>query len=276
MLQSIRFTKMHGLGNDFVVVDARTLVVEDWQSLARAMCDRHLGIGADQLLLVCESSRADVKMRLFNVDGFEAEMCGNGIRCVGKFVYENHIVRRSDLCIETLGGIKHLQLHSDGETVTGASVAMGVPRILFADEYVNFVATHASPLCVTGVDMGNPHAVAFMDESVDAFPLAQVGPLVENHSRFPNRTNIEIVNVLSSCALRVRVWERSVGITLACGTGACAATAAARLKGCVGDDVAVHLPGGMLHIQWDGVGEMVMTGPATRVFDGDYLVVVRP
>jgi diaminopimelate epimerase len=270
------FTKMHDLGNDFVVMDARAAVappIHDWPALARAMCERHCGVGADQLLLVCDSTRADVMMRLFNTDGFEAEMCGNGVRCIGKYVYERGIVRKPNFSLETLGGIKQLQLHIANEVVMGATVAMGVPRIIFERESIEVGTNgHHAQLTLMGVDMGNPHAVAFIDMPVNEFPLEQLGTLVEHHPLFPNRTNFEIVNVESPTSLRVRVWERSAGITLACGTGACAVTAAARLCGFVGDETQIHLPGGTLTIAWDGEGDSMMMGPATTVFEGVWVV----
>lgn len=273
MKQMLPFTKMHGLGNDFVVVDARVMQIDDWPELARALCDRHLGIGADQLLLVCDSTRADVLMRLFNTDGLEAEMCGNGIRCIGKYAYERGIVRKPELCIETLGGMKRLKLIIEDSQVTGAEVAMGVPEIIFENEIIDVGADSCPPLQLMGISMGNPHAVAFSNSPLAEFPLEQVGPLVERHPRFPNRTNFEIVNVMpDGSSLAVRVWERSAGITLACGTGACAATVAAHLKGLVGDEVEAHLPGGTLAIRWDGESEVFMTGPATKVFEGAYVV----
>lgn len=282
------FTKMHGLGNDFVVIDARAAVappIGDWAALARAMCDRHCGVGADQLLLVCDSRRADVTMRLFNTDGFEAEMCGNGVRCIGKYVYERGIIHKPHFSLETLGGIKRLQLHIENAVVTGATVAMGAPRLIFERETIEIgVNGHHARLTVMGVDMGNPHAVTFIDTPVNEFPLEQLGALVEHHALFPNRTNFEIVNVVSNDgsspsmsqdthgrrSLHVRVWERSAGITLACGTGACAVTAAARWQGFIGDEAQVRLPGGTLMITWDGEGDIMMTGPAATVFEGEW------
>lgn len=260
---------MHGLGNDFIVVDARAPRDLDWSALARAMCERHFGVGADQLLLVAPSPRADITMRLFNVDGFEAEMCGNGVRCIGKYVYDRGIVRKPALSVDTLGGIKRLRLQIEDGVVTGASVSMGVPRIEFAGRAVT-VGAPARELSLASINMGNPHAVAFVDTPLADFPMESIGPQVERHTLFPNRTNFEAVNVLSRSELRVRVWERSVGVTLACGTGACASMVAARLRGAVGDDVAVHLPGGTLSIAWDGAGEVMMAGPAATVFEGEW------
>ena len=196
-------------------------------------------------------------------------MCGNGVRCIGKYVYERGIVRKPELSIETLGGIKRLRLRLDGDCVPGATVSMGVPVVEFTNKPVQ-VGRPARGLSLTAVNMGNPHAVALVDTPLSEFPMEQIGAQVERHALFPKRTNFEAVNVVSPRELRVRVWERSVGITLACGTGACAATVAARLAGKIGDEVAVHLPGGTLTIGWDGVGEVQMSGPATTVFDGEW------
>jgi diaminopimelate epimerase len=272
MQPALPFSKMHGLGNDFVVIDARDLPGHDWAALSRAICDRHLGIGADQLLLICRSARADVSMRLFNTDGFEAEMCGNGIRCIGKYVYEHGIVRTPELSIETLGGVKVLHLMLEGDSVLGARVSMGVPRVVFERERIEIAPRGQHPTCLelAAVDMGNPHAVAFSGAPVDDFPLHLVGPQVEHHALFPQRTNFEIAYIDSPRSMQVRVWERSVGLTLACGTGACAATVVARLRGLVEDRVTVNLPGGPLSIEWDGSGEVMLTGPATHVFDGHW------
>ncbi|MBI1800519.1 MAG: diaminopimelate epimerase, partial [Chloroflexi bacterium] len=269
MKQPLPFVKMHGLGNDFVVVDARSgaTPAHNWPTLAQAMCDRHYGVGADQLLLVCDSRRADVTMRLFNTDGFEAEMCGNGIRCVGKYVYERGIVRKPQLAVETLGGVKRLNLLIEHGIVSGAAVAMGVPQAVWLDEPV---IIDGVPLRLMSVNVGNPHAVAVIETPVENFPLERIGPQVERHPLFPNRTNFEVINVLQRDppALQARVWERSAGLTLACGTGACAVTVAARLQGLVGNETDVHLPGGTLRIAWDGEDEVWMTGPATTVFEG--------
>jgi diaminopimelate epimerase len=270
MSTGLAFTKMHGLGNDFVVMDGRRMPQRDWPALARAMCDRHFGVGADQLLLIKASAHADLTMRLFNTDGFEAEMCGNGIRCVGKFAFERGLVSSPKLSIETLGGIKQLTLTLDNGRVTGARVSMGVPRVIFQDDLIEFEngSSGFSTLLMTGVDMGNPHAVAIVDRRISDIRLEPLGPLVEHHTRFPARTNFEVVNVESARRIAMRVWERSAGITLACGTGACASVVAARLAGRVGDCVEVALPGGLLTIEWDGAGEVFMTGPATSVFEG--------
>ena len=270
MSTGLPFTKMHGLGNDFVVMDGRRMPQRDWPALARDMCDRHFGVGADQLLLIETSERADLAMRLFNTDGFEAEMCGNGIRCVGKFAYERGLVSSPQLSIETLGGIKQVALALENGRVTGARVSMGTPRIIFQDELIEFESDSAgfSSLRMTGVDMGNPHAVATVERRVSDIRLEQLGPQVEHHARFPARTNFEVINVASLRRIAMRVWERSAGITLACGTGACASLVAARLAGKVGDCAEVALPGGLLTIEWDGAGEVFMTGPATSVFEG--------
>jgi diaminopimelate epimerase len=197
-------------------------------------------------------------------------MCGNGIRCVGKFAYERGLVSSPLLSIETLGGIKNVILTLDNSRVTGARVSMGAPRVIFQDERIEFAIGNAdySSLRMTGVDMGNPHAVAIVERPVPEINLERLGPLVEHHVRFAARTNFEVINVESPRRIAMRVWERSAGITLACGTGACASVVAARLAGRVADCVEVALPGGLLTIEWDGAGEVFMTGPATSVFEG--------
>eukprot|EP01102_Stenamoeba_stenopodia_P016962 TRINITY_DN600_c0_g1_i2.p1 TRINITY_DN600_c0_g1~~TRINITY_DN600_c0_g1_i2.p1 ORF type:complete len:573 (+),score=106.22 TRINITY_DN600_c0_g1_i2:277-1995(+) len=292
----LSFTKMHGLGNDFVVVDARKgtrmheIARDQWSALARAMCDRHFGVGADQMLLVCEASSTefDFMMKLYNVDGFEAEMCGNGVRCIGKFAYEEGICRKETMLVETLGGIKRLSLQIDPDTdeVNSVAVWMGVPVIEFRDKEVAVGLSLEHRFHLTAVNMGNPHAVAIIDKDVHSLPLHEIGPAIEHLSAlFPNRTNFEIVNVIINNnnnnneenagipSLRVRVWERSAGITMACGTGACASVVAAKSKGLIKQDsVEVQLPGGTLVIEWDCKGEVIMKGPATKVFDGSWLL----
>jgi diaminopimelate epimerase len=268
----VRFTKMHGLGNDFVVLVPAQIGDHDWPDLARRMCDRHFGIGADGILLVLPSASADFRMRMFNPDGSEAEMCGNGIRCFGKFMFENGYWRSPELTVDTLAGLQRLRLHLQNGKVDTVQVDMGLPQAPAADERL-VICVHKENLSLTQVSMGNPHAVAFLEAPVDDYPLTTVGPLVESHPAFPHRTNFEIVNVLSRDCIRVRVWERGAGITLACGTGACAAAVAARLRGYAAESVLVRLPGGDLHIAWAGPGTPVlMTGPATKAFTGDWLL----
>ncbi len=273
----MRFTKMHGLGNDFVMLVPAQVGEHSWSNLARQMCDRHFGIGGDGLLLVLPSAEADFRMRMFNPDGSEAEMCGNGIRCFGKFVWENHFWQATDLTVDTLAGLQRLHLNVEDGQVKTVQVNMGVPGL--PPETRNPQSAIGNPVSVGGhdllltlVSMGNPHAVTFLDAPVAELPLETIGPLVEHHPLFPHRTNFEIVNVLGRDEIRVRVWERGAGITLACGTGTCAAAVASRLHGYTDEAMTVHLPGGDLHISWPGPGQPVsMTGPAAAVFTGDWL-----
>ncbi|MBI2862895.1 MAG: diaminopimelate epimerase, partial [Chloroflexi bacterium] len=251
---------------------------------AKAMCDRHFGIGADGLLLAEPSQVADVRMRMFNPDGSESEMCGNGIRCFGKFIYETGRCQESVLTVETGAGVQTVELTVRQGRVEWVRAQMGTPRFQPKDIPVllDISSVIDYPLSVSGrvvpitcVSMGNPHAVAFLEEPVDDFPLAEVGPQVEHHRLFPNRTNFEICNILEPDRLRVRVWERGAGLTLACGSGACAVVAAAYRKGLVRSPVSVHLPGGQLTIEWNGQMEMVMGGPAEVVFRGEWLAPLR-
>jgi diaminopimelate epimerase len=277
----IPFQKSHGAGNDFVLVDARELAF-DWSRLARRMCDRHFGVGSDGLLLVEHSQVADYRMRMFNPDGSEAEMCGNGIRCFAKLLFDDGLVLSGDrVTVETLAGIQKLRVFRDGGKVVRVRVGMGAPRFQPDEIPVRGaldggrgvqrrLAVDGQELDVTCVSMGNPHAVAFIEAPVGEFPLERVGPLVERHADFPARTNFEIVNVLAPDRLRMRVWERGAGLTLACGTGACGVMVAARLHGHVGPRATIELPGGTLEIEWDGEGEVWMTGPAELVFTGEW------
>lgn len=277
----MRFYKVHGLGNDFILFDARTRRL-DWHRLAPRLCDRHFGIGADGLLLLENGEKAPFRMRIINADGSEAEMCGNGIRCFAKYLADHSYIPadQDELEVETLAGIQRLRLLRRGGVVEAVRVAMGRPRFDPAEIPVDLpgpgpiidypLTVDGQRLTLTFVSMGNPHAVAFIDEPVESFPLDRVGPKVEHHPLFPKRTNFEVVNRLAPDRYRVRVWERGVGLTLACGTGACAVAAAARLKGLAPERVRVELPGGSLEIEWDGQGEVFMTGPAAEVFVGEW------
>ena len=280
----MRFTKMHGAGNDYVYVDARGQE-RDWPSLSVAMSDRHLGVGSDGLILALPSERADLRMRMFNADGSEGEMCGNGIRCLVRFAFDSGIVPadKSPVRVETMAGVLDVTpLGDNGDGMTAARVLMGAPRLVPAEIPVALEGMDVvidQPLEVAGrefrmtcVSMGNPHAVVFLDEPVDDFPLTEIGPQVEHHPLFPARVNFEIVNVLDSGkVLKTRVWERGSGITMACGTGACAVQVAARLNGLAGDRATIALPGGDLTVEWPGEGEVVMEGPVATVFDGEWL-----
>ena len=274
----MKFTKMQGLGNDYVYVNCMEQMVEDAAETARRVSDRHFGIGSDGLILICPSDKADFEMRMYNADGSRGEMCGNGIRCVGKYVYDYGLTDKTSLSVETLGGIKHLFLEVEDGKVSLVKVDMG-PAIL-EPEKIPVTAEGSrvvdEPLCVDGktfrmtcVSMGNPHAVIYVDD-VQGMDLEKTGPSFENHERFPNRINTEFAHVLDRNTVEMRVWERGSGETLACGTGACAVAVASILNGYTEDQVTVRLLGGDLKIEWDREANKVyMTGPAEVVFDGE-------
>jgi diaminopimelate epimerase len=275
----MRFTKMHGAGNDYVYVDCfQQRLPDDVATLARAVTDRHKGIGGDGLILICPSERADARMRMFNVDGTEAEMCGNGVRCVAKYVYDHGIARKERLRIETGRGVLELELHVAGGKVDQVRVNMGHP-ILEAGRIPTALPGNPpvkAPLDVAGrrlevtcVSMGNPHCVTFVDEVNDDW-VHRIGPLIEVHPAFPRRTNVEFIQVLSPREFLMRVWERGSGETQACGTGACASAVAAVLNGLTERKVLAHLPGGDLTLEWTGSGEVFMTGNAVEVFAGEW------
>ena len=277
----MKFTKMHGAGNDYVYIDAR-VEDRDWPVLSVAMSDRHTGVGSDGIILAGESDRADIKMTMFNADGSEGEMCGNGIRCLVLFAMERGIVPAgvSTVSVDTLAGVKQVTpLWEDGK-MARAKVGMGEPLLRAEDIPViapghEVVVDH--PLQVDGrtfsiscVSMGNPHAVAFVDEPVAEVPLHELGPMVEHHAMFPRRVNFEIVNVVDRRRLEARVWERGSGLTMACGSGASALAVVARLHDYIDDEVVVGLPGGELIVRWDGHGPVELEGPIEEVFSGEW------
>lgn len=275
----LKFTKMHGLGNDYVYMDAINQKIENREELARYVSDRHFGIGSDGLILICESKVADFRMQMFNSDGTEAEMCGNGIRCVGKFVYDKKMTNKDIVTIETLAGIKTLKLTIKDGKVEKARVDMGEPilepskipviskempvknlKLKIEDKEFNF----------TAVSMGNPHAITFIDEDVKEFELEKYGKPVEINDAFPKRTNVEFIHIVDRNNIKMRVWERGAGETLACGTGACASAVASVLNGYTDRNVNVELLGGTLEIEWNEENNHVyMTGSATTVFEGE-------
>ncbi len=282
----MKFTKMHGAGNDYIYIDARHLA-EDWPALSRAMSDRHFGIGGDGIILILDSDRADLRMRMFNADGSEGEMCGNGIRCFTKYAIEREIVPRPEggLSVDTLAGVRTVFPVYDRDKVTAARVSMGRPKLNPVDIPVNLDPAMSSVhgpvlkypihpgnfrLFLSFISMGNPHAVTYIDQPVGEFPLHNIGPLVEGHPIFPRRVNFEIVNRQDARHLNARVWERGSGETMACGTGACAIAVASRLQGLIDDRVDITLPGGTLTIEWDGEGEVFLEGPAEEVFSGEW------
>ena len=276
----MKFTKMHGAGNDYVYINCLEETVENPSRLAVLVSDRHFGIGSDGLILIKPSKIADFEMEMYNADGSRGEMCGNGIRCVWKYVYDRGLTDKTTVRVETVGGVKTLQLTVQNKEAVLVKVDMGKPE--FAAEKIPVVSKEATvisqPLLVNGTDysvtcvsMGNPHCVVFLKEDVRDLDLEKLGPFFENHERFPNRINTEFVNVIDRKTLRMRVWERGSGETLACGTGACATAAAAIANGLADEEVTVHLLGGDLRIQWDRTQDAVfMTGPAAIVYDGEY------
>jgi len=277
----MRFVKMHGAGNDYVYIDCfRETPPQRPAELAPKIADRHFGVGGDGLILVTPSETADARMRMFNADGSEAEMCGNGVRCVAKYVYESGISRNNPLRIETGRGVLVLDLVLENDRVQKVRVNMGEP-ILNPTEIPTSLAAgldrvteyplevEGRTLTVTCVSMGNPHCVIFVEELTDSL-VHGLGPTIERHPAFPHRVNVEFVHVESAGAVRARVWERGSGETLACGTGACAVCVAGVLTGRTDRRLAVRLPGGILEIEWSEQGPVFLTGPAVEVFRGDW------
>lgn len=275
----MKFTKMHGIGNDYVYVNCFEEKIENPSEMAIKVSDRHFGIGSDGLILIKPSQVADFEMEMYNADGSRGEMCGNGIRCVAKYVYDKGLTDKTSISVETLAGIKYLELTVEDGKVILVKVNMGAPEL--APEKIPVLADTKEvihqPLLVddkeypvTCVSMGNPHCVTFLEEDVRELDLSKIGPSFENHKNFPKRINTEFVNVIDRKTLRMRVWERGSGETLACGTGACATAVAAIVNGLTEEEVTVQLLGGDLRIRWDREENLVyMTGSATIVFDGE-------
>lgn len=275
----MKFTKMQGLGNDYVYVNCVDKKMENAAEMAVLVSDRHLGIGSDGLILINSSNIADFEMEMYNADGSRSEMCGNGIRCVGKYVYDYGLTDKTQISVETLAGIKYLDLMTEDGKVRQVRVNMGSPilnpeGIPIAQEGETVIDV---PITVgedeyrmTGVGMGNPHTVVFMEDLED-LDIEKIGPLFENHEYFPNRVNTEFVKIIDRNHVQMRVWERGSGETRACGTGACAVAVACILNGLTEEDVTVTLPGGDLQIRWDRKEDIVyMTGPAEVVFEGEW------
>ena len=279
----IAFTKMHGIGNDYIYVNCMDGEWDNYKELAIAMSPRRFSVGSDGLIAICPSAVADAKMRMFNLDGSEGKMCGNAIRCVGKYVHDHGILSKDVIRVETRAGEKIVRLLFEGGEVCGATVDMGEPELTPANIPVlvegdanaqRFVArpveVDGAAYEITAVSMGNPHAVVFM-KGIDDLDLPKIGPSFEHHRLFPQRTNTEFVEVISSTKVRMRVWERGAGETLACGTGACAVAVACVLNKHTGREIDVELKGGTLHIHWDEISNHVyMTGGAVTVFSGIY------
>lgn len=277
---SIKFTKMHGAGNDYVYINGFQQEVEEPAALAKEISDRNFGVGSDGLILILPADLADVRMRMFNADGSEAEMCGNGIRCVAKYAFDHGLVRKEKMVIETGAGDLPVQLYLglDGQ-VEKVRVNMGQPRLLreeipmdgpVLEKAIDIeIAAGDQTFTATCVSMGNPHCVIYVDD-VEAFPVAEIGPLFEHHQLFPERINVEFVEIVSPTEVKQRTWERGAGETLACGTGASAVTVAGVLTGRTERAIVNHLLGGDLELEWTEEGDVFMVGPATEVFTGEY------
>ena len=275
----IKFTKMHGLGNDYVYIDCtEEQKIKNISSLAQFISNRHFGVGSDGLILICKSDIADFKMRMFNYDGTEAEMCGNGIRCVGKFVYDKGLTKKDNITVETLAGIKKLKFNIKEGNVETVEVDMGEPILepdkipVISEEAIvkNLkIKARENEFKFTCVSMGNPHAITIVDNTKD-FNIEKYGPVLEKDEHFPRRANIEFIELVDKNNIKMRVWERGAGETLASGTGACASVVACALNGYIENEANVELLGGTLKIRWDKENNHIyMTGPATTVFEGE-------
>lgn len=280
----IKFTKMHGLGNDYVYINCTEgQKIENVPKLAQFVSNRHFGIGSDGLILICKSDIADFKMRMFNYDGTEAEMCGNGIRCVGKFVYDKGLTKKENITVETLAGIKRLKLNIKEGKVETVEVDMGEPILepskipVISDECLvkNLeIKVDDKVFIFTCVSMGNPHAITIV-KNVKDFDIEKYGKVLERDEHFPRRANIEFIELVDKNNIKMRVWERGAGETLACGTGACASVVACNLNGYIENKANVELLGGNLHIKWDKENNHIyMTGPATTVFEGNIIKMI--
>jgi len=282
IIMKINFVKMHGSGNDFILIDCINKSLGDslfLSYLAKKLCGRNFGIGADGLILILPSSKADLRMRIFNSDGSEAQMCGNGIRCFAKYAYENKLVSKIKFTVETLAGIITPELIFKNKEISGIKVDMGIPKLrrreipmvgedtpTVVDEVLKINTEQTFK--VTCVSMGNPHCIIFVDD-VQSIPVNEIGPKIENHPFFPEKTNVEFIHILNRKEINFRVWERGVGETLACGTGACASLVASVLNKKTDRKATIHLPGGDLDIQWANDKHIYMTGPAELVFKGE-------
>ena len=276
----MKFTKMHGCGNDYVYVNGFEEKIDDEAKAAIAVSDRHFGIGGDGLIIIKPSDAADFEMVMYNADGSRGAMCGNGVRCVAKYVYDHKLTDKKSISVVSMGAVKYIDVNVENGKVVSARVDMGspvleakkIPVVTENEKAVNEkITVDGTEYTMTCVSMGNPHAVVFTDIPLREFPLEKIGPMFENHLVFPDRVNTEFVNVIDRKNLAMRVWERGSGETLACGTGTCATVVAAILNGYVDNDVTVHLIGGDLEISWSGneADSVFMTGPAETVFSGE-------
>jgi len=284
----MNFTKMQSAGNDFVLVESGA-INRDWSRIAVAMCDRHFGVGADSLLVLLPSEKADFRMRIFNADGFEAEACGNGIGCLAKYVFGRGLVSPGTerILVETTAGIRRIKLYLKEKELINIQANMGkpefraeqIPVIIKSGEggvvdiksMINYSTTvNGLDMTLNILSMGNPHAVYFVQNPVSEFPLSGMGPIIEHMDIFPNRVNFEVARIISRREIEARVWERGVGETLACGSGACAIAVAAHLHGYIDNKVDIKLPGGVLQIERNGAGDVLLSGPAEKVFEGEW------
>ena len=276
----MKFTKMQGCGNDYIYISgfSEKISQEEKPSLVRKLSDRHFGIGGDGVIFINPSEKADFEMEMYNADGSRAEMCGNGIRCVGKYVYDKKMTEKTSISIESCGKMKYLELYAENGKVSTVKVNMGAPILKASDIPVisdseeviaERIEVNDSVYEMTCVSMGNPHAVIFMDNVAD-LKIEEIGPLFENHVRFPKRINTEFVRIIDKNTVEMRVWERGTGETLACGTGGCAAVVSCLLNGLTQEEVTVKLLGGVIKVKWDKKANLVyMTGPAVTVFEGE-------
>lgn len=274
------FTKMHGLGNDFILIEEKSILGLDYRKLAEKMCDRHFGVGADGILIVGKSDIADSKMHIYNSDGSLAEMCGNGIRCFAKYLYEKKLIDKDIVRIETLDGVKEIRIEADGNIVKNVCVNMGVPGFtpvsIPADFDTDTVINNPVEIdgeihYITSMLMGVPHTILFVD-SLDDNQIVSLGSKIEKSKYFPKKTNVNFVKVLSRTEFYVRTWERGAGPTLACGTGTCASLVACVLNGKTERKATAHLSGGDMFVEWSESSEVYMTGPAETIFTGEYIV----
>ena len=267
-MRHIQFIKMQGAGNDFVLIDMLGAIhespIQNIPEFARKICDRHFGVGADGLILVLPSDKADYRMRVINSDGSEAEMCGNGIRCFARYIWESGSEKKEVISVETLAGVIVPTIISDNDSFVGVEVDMGIPEEQALSEILK---VEGNSYRINKISMGNPHCVIFVDD-IDGINLSATGPVIENLPQFPDRTNVEFAKILNKGEIALKVWERGAGETLACGTGACAAVAAAILNDLTDRKVVVHLPGGDLEIEWAQDKHILMRGPAEKVFEG--------
>ena len=279
----MKFTKLQGAGNDYVFLDGRG-IEKDWSSLAISMSDRHFGVGSDGIIVARHSQNAPIKMQMFNADGSEGEMCGNGLRCFVRYIVDEGIIepQTNNILVETGAGILSVNPIVQNDVIYRAKINMGTPRFISHEIPVKVpnlinknvfdypILIEKTALTISCLSMGNPHAVTFLNDPIKEFPLETLGPIIEHLEIFPNRVNFEIANIIDANHIEARVWERGSGITMACGTGACAIAVIAYLKGLIKSEVEIKLPGGYLIVNWDGKGDVFLEGPIEEVFKGEW------